>query len=80
MSRGAISPAARFLDAIDEAIERLASRGVAPAAIILDAGFTSDGMYPAPPGLLAEAADRVRTAGGLYIADEVQAGFSSFWR
>jgi 4-aminobutyrate aminotransferase-like enzyme/Ser/Thr protein kinase RdoA (MazF antagonist) len=67
-----------FLKNIDSAITRLAAKGVAPAALILDAGFTSDGMFLPPPGLLAAAAKRIRAAGGVYIADEVQAGFARF--
>jgi len=67
-----------FLASIDAAIEKLAARGIRPAALLLDAGFTSDGMFIAPPGCLAAAAKRIREAGGLYIADEVQAGFARF--
>jgi len=69
---------AKFLADIDNAIDRMAARGVAPAALILDAGFTSDGMFPPRGGLLSEAAKRVRAAGGIYIADEVQSGFNRF--
>jgi 4-aminobutyrate aminotransferase-like enzyme/Ser/Thr protein kinase RdoA (MazF antagonist) len=67
-----------FLANLDAAIERLKDRGIRPAALLLDAGFTSDGMYVAPPGCLASAAERIRKAGGVYIADEVQAGFARF--
>lgn len=67
-----------FLANLDAAIDRLATRGVRPAALLLDAGFTSDGMFVAPPGCLAAAAARIREAGGVYIADEVQAGFARF--
>jgi 4-aminobutyrate aminotransferase-like enzyme len=67
-----------FLAEIDGAIERLASRGIRPAALLLDAAFTSDGMFPPSHGLLADSAKRVRAAGGIYIADEVQSGFARF--
>ena len=67
-----------FLANLDAAIERLNARGIRPAALLLDAGFTSDGMFVAPPGCLAGAAERIRKAGGVYIADEVQAGFARF--
>ncbi len=70
---GAIRTA--FVAALSAAIERLAQRGIRPAALLLDAAFTSDGMYLPPPGTLAAAAALIREAGGLYIADEVQAGF-----
>jgi len=69
---------AHWLAELDAAIDRLTVRGIRPAALILDAGFTSDGMFLPPPGLLQGAADRIRDAGGLYIADEVQSGFGRF--
>lgn len=67
---------AHFLDAVDEAVVRLNDRGFKPAALLLDAGFTSDGMFMAPAGTIKAAAEIVRQAGGLYIADEVQTGFA----
>ncbi len=67
---------ANFLAAMDAAIEQLAKRGIKPAALLLDAGFTSDGMFVAPDGCLRSAAEKIRAAGGLYIADEVQSGFA----
>lgn len=57
------------------AMATLSARGVRPAAILLDSFFTSDGGFYAPAGFLKEAVDLVQAAGGLYIADEVQAGF-----
>jgi len=70
--------AQEFLAEVNAAIDRLASRGIRPAALLLDAGFTSDGMFRAPASALAGAAELVRKAGGIYIADEVQAGFARF--
>ena len=64
------------LDGLDAAIARLAEHGIKPAAVWLDVGFTSDGMYCAPPGLIEGIAQRVRAADGLVVADEVQAGFA----
>jgi 4-aminobutyrate aminotransferase-like enzyme len=56
------------------AVERLAERGVALAATYLDGGFTSDGIHaPAAEGVAA-IVDTTRAAGGLFVADEVQAG------
>jgi 4-aminobutyrate aminotransferase-like enzyme len=56
------------------AIERLAQRGLGLAATYLDGGFTSDGIhFPAPEQV--EALFRAtHAAGGLFVADEVQAG------
>ena len=57
------------------AIEALAARGHRPAALVVDSVLSSDGLVPAPAGFLRAAAAAVRDAGGLYIGDEVQAGF-----
>jgi 4-aminobutyrate aminotransferase-like enzyme len=64
-----------FLAGVREALARMAADGVKPAALIVDTLFTSDGVVADPPGFLAEAAGEIRAAGGLFIADEVQAGF-----
>ncbi len=57
------------------AIDELAARGQRPAALLLDTLFSSDGIYPEPAGFLAPAVAEIRRAAGLFIADEVQAGF-----
>jgi 4-aminobutyrate aminotransferase-like enzyme/Ser/Thr protein kinase RdoA (MazF antagonist) len=56
------------------AVERLSSRGLQPAAVLVDGAFTSDGIYPAGPSYLEEVVRLTHAAGGLYVADEVQAG------
>ena len=56
------------------AIGRLAERGLAPAATILDALVMSDGIADLDPGYVQELVRRTRAAGGLWIADEVQSG------
>jgi len=56
------------------AIERLAARGHAPAATILDGMLTSDGFADLPPAYVRALVDATHAAGGLWIADEVQAG------
>jgi 4-aminobutyrate aminotransferase-like enzyme/Ser/Thr protein kinase RdoA (MazF antagonist) len=58
----------------DAAVGRLAERGIAPAALYLDTGFTSDGFLEPAPAEVAAIAASVRDAGGLIVADEVQAG------
>jgi 4-aminobutyrate aminotransferase-like enzyme len=60
---------------VQAAIDDLAAAGVGTAALLVDSIFASDGILPAPRGLLSDAVDAVRAAGGLYVADEVQAGF-----
>ncbi|MFC5502920.1 aspartate aminotransferase family protein [Lysinimonas soli] len=60
--------------AVASAIADLELVGIRPAALIVDTIFASDGVFPDAAGLsLAVAA--IRAAGGLFIADEVQAGF-----
>ncbi|MCU1583555.1 MAG: aspartate aminotransferase family protein [Microbacteriaceae bacterium] len=44
------------------------------AALIADSIFASDGVQPGAPGFLFPVLDAVHSAGGLYIADETQAG------
>jgi 4-aminobutyrate aminotransferase-like enzyme/Ser/Thr protein kinase RdoA (MazF antagonist) len=48
--------------------------GRAPAALIFDTIFSSDGIFDPPGEFLDASAAAIREAGGLYIADEVQAG------
>ena len=59
----------------DRAIASLAEGGHQPAMFIADAGFLTNGVLDALPGYLRGVHDRVRKAGGLAIADEVQTGF-----
>jgi 4-aminobutyrate aminotransferase-like enzyme/Ser/Thr protein kinase RdoA (MazF antagonist) len=69
--------------AVDHAVQRLASAGEKVAGYVCDTVFSSDGIYTAPAGYLADVYQRVRSAGGLCIADEIQAGFgrvgSTLW-
>ncbi len=73
----------RYAATLDEAMAALESRGHRPAAFFTDTIWSSDGVFVAPRGYLEEAWRRVRAAGGLCVADEVQAGFGRtgdyFW-
>lgn len=73
--RGEADIGARYAALLDGAIDALAARGHRPAAFILDTILASSGIRVAPHGYLEAAAGRVRRAGGVFIADEVQAGF-----
>lgn len=64
-----------FTAGVATALAAMKKDGVRPAALLVDTIFSSDGVFADPPGFLAAAVDAVRDAGGLYIADEVQAGF-----
>jgi 4-aminobutyrate aminotransferase-like enzyme/Ser/Thr protein kinase RdoA (MazF antagonist) len=54
------------------ALARLADIGV--AATFVDAGFASDGIRVPPPAALEAVVRETHAAGGLFVADEVQAG------
>jgi len=56
------------------ALERLASRGIQPAAAILDGVVQSDGLYDLDARYVQELVRLTHAAGGLWIADEVQGG------
>jgi 4-aminobutyrate aminotransferase-like enzyme len=56
------------------AVERLDSHGFGLAATYLDCGFTSDGIWTPPADEVQAIARATRDAGGLLVADEVQAG------
>jgi 4-aminobutyrate aminotransferase-like enzyme len=59
---------------MSRATARLAERDVGLAAVYIDAGFTSDGVLTPLAADLAEIVRQTREAGGLFVADEVQAG------
>ncbi len=65
-----------FAASVRAAIEDLAVHGLGTAALICDTIFSSDGVVANPPGFLREAVQAVHEAGGLFVADEVQAGFA----
>ncbi|MDQ3668953.1 MAG: aminotransferase class III-fold pyridoxal phosphate-dependent enzyme, partial [Actinomycetota bacterium] len=75
--------AERYAASIDDAVNRLSDRGRELAAMFLDPAWTSAGIFTDAGGYLPEALRRVHTAGGLFLSDEVQAGFgrlgSGFW-
>ncbi|NDZ17279.1 aspartate aminotransferase family protein [Variovorax sp. WS11] len=81
MAPEAVGPA--FAAGVRAAIADLEAHGIRPAALMVDTVFSSDGIFTDPPGFLAEAVEAVRAAGGLFIADEVQAGLGrtgdAFW-
>lgn len=70
------TPGVNFTAAVAWAITDLERHGIRLAAFLADSLFSSDGILPGSPGFLAPIAETVHAAGGLYIADEVQAGFA----
>jgi 4-aminobutyrate aminotransferase-like enzyme/Ser/Thr protein kinase RdoA (MazF antagonist) len=63
-----------FGEGTGEAVVALDARGLGLAATYLDCGFTSDGVWTPPAEDVQAIADATRAAGGVVIADEVQAG------
>lgn len=72
-----------YAEDADRAIAALAERGHRPAALMIDSAYTAHGILDAPKGWLAMVAQKIRAAGGIVIADEVQPGFgrmgAAFW-
>jgi len=75
--------AERYAASIGDAVHRLNDRGHELAAMLLDPAWTSAGIFTDAAAYLPDALRRVHEAGGLFLADEVQAGFgrlgSSLW-
>ncbi len=72
--RGIFGPgAAPYLDEIERVIASATTGKV--AGIFVESVQGYGGIIEMPAGYMSGAAERVRAAGGLYIADEVQSGF-----
>ncbi|OHT80075.1 aspartate aminotransferase family protein [Mycobacteroides saopaulense] len=67
--------AGTFASDVSRAIEDLCSAGYGLSCLVVDTIFSSDGIYP-DASVLEPAAEIVRKAGGVLIADEVQPGFA----
>jgi 4-aminobutyrate aminotransferase-like enzyme len=63
-------------DQVRGAIEDLERHGHRLAALITDSAYSSDGIFTAQVGYMAAVVEEVHSAGGLYVADEVQSGFA----
>ena len=80
--RGIFGPGTEpYLDEIEHTIASATTGKV--AGIFVESVQGYGGIVEMPPGYMSGAAERVRAAGGLYIADEVQSGFgrtgTHFW-
>jgi len=73
----------RYAACVHDAIELLLSRGIKPAAFVIDTIISCSGVVSPPAGYLSKVAGIIRAAGGLFVADEVQPGFGrtgeNFW-
>jgi 4-aminobutyrate aminotransferase-like enzyme len=61
--------------AVSSAIKDLERHGIGFGTLVVDTVFSSDGVFTHPAGFLQDAVGVVHAAGGLVVADEVQAGF-----
>ncbi|EXJ12575.1 2,2-dialkylglycine decarboxylase [Nitrincola nitratireducens] len=72
-----------YADQVQQAIDEFHSEGVQVAGILVCPDFANEGLLNVPKGFLEKAVAKVRQAGGVFIADEVQAGFGRsgkhFW-
>ena len=64
-----------YLAEVRRAIEGFESDAIPFAGMIVCSILANEGLPDIPPGFMPRAAELVREAGGLFIADEVQAGF-----
>ncbi len=64
-----------YLDRLRAAIRSLEDDGAGFAGLIVCSIFANEGLPLVPRGYMARASEIVRAAGGLVIADEVQAGY-----
>ncbi|MDP2773129.1 MAG: aminotransferase class III-fold pyridoxal phosphate-dependent enzyme [Nocardioides sp.] len=69
-----VPPPAAPPTAVVDAVRSLATSGHGVAAMLVDGVFTSDGVLGPAHEWTRAAAAAVHDAGGLYVADEVQAG------
>lgn len=65
-----------YLTHLGDAIAQLQTTGEGIAALIVCSIFANEGLPDVPAGFMPRAAAMVREAGGLVIADEVQAGYA----
>lgn len=79
-----MSSRADGISRVDGAVAELNSRGHRPALVILDPLFTSAGIIDASSSFMSGMVDSSRSAGALFLADEVQSGFGrtgeQLWR
>ena len=68
--------AAAYAEKVKQAIDEFEEEGVGCAGMLICTLFSGEGLPDVPPGYMEQAIGHVRAAGGLYMADEVQAGFA----
>jgi 4-aminobutyrate aminotransferase-like enzyme len=66
--------ASEYAERYEVAVETLRRNGYKPAAFFFDPYFCTDGVCLPPRGFIDDAVERLKKAGALIVADEVQAG------
>jgi len=81
--RGDSEAGAKYAAEVGDAIDTLTARGEPAAAFLTESVLSCGGQIVLPEGFLANAFARIRAAGGVAIADEVQVGLgrvgTHFW-
>ena len=65
-----------YANLVDEAIDELGARGHKPAMMIIDSIYDGKCILTPPPEYQQHVYEKVRAAGGLMVADEVQSGLT----
>jgi 4-aminobutyrate aminotransferase-like enzyme len=73
--RGEDAIAEKYAGLADAEIAALNDSGHGLAMAVIDSAFMTNGIIDAPPDYVGAIAAKVRHAGGLFVADEVQSGF-----
>ena len=68
--------ASAYAGLVDDAIDRLADKGHKPAMMIIDSIYDGKCILTPPPEYQQKVYEKVRAAGGLMVADEVQSGLT----
>ncbi|HQF98772.1 MAG TPA: aminotransferase class III-fold pyridoxal phosphate-dependent enzyme, partial [Candidatus Aminicenantes bacterium] len=75
--------ARKYADSVSSCLDRIAAAGRLPAGFIAESLLSCGGQIVLPDGYLQDVYRRVRKAGGVCLADEVQVGFgrvgTHFW-
>ena len=68
--------AGAYADLVDDAIDTLGGNGHKPAMMIIDSIYDGKCILTPPPAYQQKVYEKVRSAGGLVVADEVQSGLT----
>lgn len=64
-----------YVKQIQKAIDEFSAEGIKLAGMLMCPDFANEGLLNLPEGFMAKAVSVIKANGGVFIADEVQAGF-----